>query len=226
MNNRANILYFVEHLCDMAKRESHVNFVRMVQRDILKIVDSVAPDDGSGAANVKVIRKVCLLQLGPFFYNTITPNTQVLASFQQKAVLEPDTVAELEACLKDRETHLEQSVLEPLDQTLTGPTNGNPSQLGDTSQGNATGKATVRPDKRQIEQRIEEDRERHKRFREGIWMVNKNADDDEFQRMWDECSDFGEEDFIAAQEESQERRMPLDLQIEELKKKAQVQKGK
>ena len=63
MNNRANILYFVEHLCDMAKRESHVNFVRMVQRDILIIVDSVAPDDGSGAANVKVIRKVCLLHL-------------------------------------------------------------------------------------------------------------------------------------------------------------------
>ena len=63
MNNRANILYFVEHLCDVAKRESHTNFVRMVKRDILKIVDSVAPDDGSGAANVKVIRKVCLLPL-------------------------------------------------------------------------------------------------------------------------------------------------------------------
>ena len=116
-------------------------------------------------------------------------------------------------------------MLEPLE-TLACPTNGHSSQHGDVSQTNAAGKVTVRPDKRQIEQRIEEDRERHKRFREGIWMINKNAEDDEFQRMWDECSDFGEEDFISAQEESQERRMHLELQIEELKKKAQVQKGK
>lgn len=58
MNNRANIMYFIEHLCDMAQREKHVNFVRMMQRDILLVVDAVAPADGSGAANVKVVRKV------------------------------------------------------------------------------------------------------------------------------------------------------------------------
>ena len=58
MNNRANIMYFIEHLCDMAQRENHLGFVRMMQRDILLVVDSVAPSDGSGAANVKVVRKV------------------------------------------------------------------------------------------------------------------------------------------------------------------------
>lgn len=58
MNNRANIMYFIEHLCDMAQREKHTNFVRMMQRDILLVVDAVAPADGSGAANVKVVRKV------------------------------------------------------------------------------------------------------------------------------------------------------------------------
>ena len=58
MNNRANIMYFIEHLCDMAQRESHGEFVRMIQRDILRVVDAVAPADGSGAANVKVVRKV------------------------------------------------------------------------------------------------------------------------------------------------------------------------
>ena len=58
MNNRANIMYFIEHLCDMAQREKHANFVRMMQRDILLVVDAVAPADGSGAANVKVVRKV------------------------------------------------------------------------------------------------------------------------------------------------------------------------
>ena len=58
MNNRANIMYFIEHLCDMAQRENHIDFVRMMQRDILRVVDAVAPSDGSGAANVKVVRRV------------------------------------------------------------------------------------------------------------------------------------------------------------------------
>ena len=59
MNNRANIMYFIEHLCDMSQRENHLDFVRMMQRDILRVVDAVAPSDGSGAANVKVVRRVC-----------------------------------------------------------------------------------------------------------------------------------------------------------------------
>ncbi len=58
MNNRANIMYFIEHLCDMAQRENHLNFVRMMQQDILLVVDAVAPSDGTGAANVKVVRHV------------------------------------------------------------------------------------------------------------------------------------------------------------------------
>lgn len=58
MNNRANIMYFIEHLCDMSQKENHPDFVRMMQRDILRVVDAVAPSDGSGAANVKVVRRV------------------------------------------------------------------------------------------------------------------------------------------------------------------------
>ncbi len=58
MNNRANIMYFIEQLCDMAQREGDNEFIRMVQRDILRIIDAVAPSNGSGAANVKVVRRV------------------------------------------------------------------------------------------------------------------------------------------------------------------------
>lgn len=54
-------MYFIEHLCDMAAREGHPGYVRMMQRDILTVVDAVAPEDGSGAANVKVVRKVRLV---------------------------------------------------------------------------------------------------------------------------------------------------------------------
>jgi len=61
MNVRANIMYFLEHLCDMAQRDGHIEFIKMVKRDIYAIVDAVAPSDGSGAANVKVVRKVSSL---------------------------------------------------------------------------------------------------------------------------------------------------------------------
>src|ERR1700710_490528 len=85
MNNRANIMYFIEHLCDMAAREGHQDYVRMMQRDILRIVDAVAPEDGSGAANVKVVRKV-------------------LQGLQTKSFLLAQTVSEIEECLKERDT--------------------------------------------------------------------------------------------------------------------------
>ena len=66
MNTRANIMYFIEHLCDMAQRENHPNFVRMIQKDIYTVVDNVAPGDGSGAANVKVVRRVCCPHSAPW----------------------------------------------------------------------------------------------------------------------------------------------------------------
>lgn len=51
-------MFFIEQLCDMAQREHHLEFSRMIQRDIMRIIDAVAPSDGSGAANIKVVRKV------------------------------------------------------------------------------------------------------------------------------------------------------------------------
>jgi CTD kinase subunit gamma len=58
MNTRANIMFFIEHFLDMAAKEGHSNYVKMIQRDIIRIVDAVAPDSGPGAANVKVARLV------------------------------------------------------------------------------------------------------------------------------------------------------------------------
>lgn len=60
MNTRANIMYFIEHLLEMASKERHNDYVRMMQRDIIRVVDAVCPENGSGAANVKVVRKVRL----------------------------------------------------------------------------------------------------------------------------------------------------------------------
>jgi CTD kinase subunit gamma len=68
------------------------------------------------------------------------------------------------------------------------------------------GEAGLRLDKRQIEQRIEEDRERHKRLRENIWAIGSGGDT-EFQRLWQEVSEFGEDDYIAAEEDAMHRRV-------------------
>ncbi|KAL8720372.1 MAG: hypothetical protein Q9225_002760 [Loekoesia sp. 1 TL-2023] len=182
MNNRANIMYFIEHLCDMAQRENHMNFVRMMQKDILMVVDAVAPSDGSGAANVKVVRRV-------------------LQGLQQKGVLLPDTVTEIEGCLKERDTVAEHAALSPVD--ANGQREHSQNQTN-----SAKVNGVSRPDKRQIEQRIEEDRERHKRLRESIWAIGDEGDQ-EFERLWDDISDIGEDDYIAAEEDAMERRQAL-----------------
>ncbi|KAL9003326.1 MAG: hypothetical protein Q9188_003802 [Gyalolechia gomerana] len=184
MNNRANIMYFIEHLCDMAQRENHTNFVRMIQKDILMVVDAVAPSDGSGAANVKVVRRV-------------------LQGLQQKGILLPDTVTEIEGCLKERDTVAEHAVLSPSD--ANGQRDNAQTQMTSTKVNGVS-----RPDKRQIEQRIEEDRERHKRLRESIWAVGDEGDQ-EFERLWDDVSDIGEDDYIAAEEDAIERRQALGM---------------
>lgn len=172
MNIRANIIYFIEHLCDLATRENHLEFIRMIQRDILRIVDAVAPPDGSGAANVKHIRRV-------------------LNGLQSREILSTETVSEIDACLKERENYSAHFFeLEPV-------------QAG---QGDITKSGGMSVDRKQIEQRIEEDRERNKRLRENVWVVPPN-DMKEFETMWDDVSDIGSDDYLQAAEEAEERRI-------------------
>ncbi|KAH7115052.1 CTD kinase subunit gamma CTK3-domain-containing protein [Dendryphion nanum] len=176
MNNRANIMYFIEHLCDLALRESHPEFVRMIQRDILRVINAVAPADGSGAANVKVVRRV-------------------LAGLQAKAVLLPETVVELEAVLQERDIAPSHPFMS------NGGEGGDGRKVAVTVGGR-------RLDKRQIEQRIEEDRERHKRLRESIWAV-PGEDDVELDKLWEEGSSIGEDDYLAGAEDVEERRQGI-----------------
>jgi CTD kinase subunit gamma len=193
MNNRANIMFFIEHLCDMAARENHPDYVRMMQRDILRVVDAVAPEDGSGAANIKVVRKV-------------------LSGLQNKDFLLAQTVAEIEECLKERDTlpdavglssplkeDVEMEVRDVSVQTPKVKTNG------------------VRLDKKQIEQRIEEDRERHKRLREHIWAVPLGGEELEFEKLWGESSDLSEDEEVMGEEEGDERKVAAEIYRDELR---------
>ena len=193
MNNRANIMYFIEHLCDASARESHTAYIRMMERDILRVVDAVAPEDGSGAANVKVVRRV-------------------LQALQQKSFLLPQTIIEIEECLKERDTLPSSS---PADVEMTATSTGGRNGSGAYAHGKL--------DKKQVEQRIEEDRERHKRLRENIWAVPRNGDlEVEWRKLWDETSELGEDDFILYEEEAAERREAAGDWAEEYSMKVKV----
>ncbi|QPH01281.1 hypothetical protein C2857_005480 [Epichloe festucae Fl1] len=169
MNTRANIMFFIEHFLDLAK-EGHADYVRMIQRDIIRVVDAVAPDDGSGATNVKVVRRV-------------------LQGLQSKGHLESQAVSQIEDVLKERETN---------DADISPASPPADVEMTDQSSVPAASKTGQKPaahglDKRQIEQRIEEDRERHKRQRESIWAIPR-MDNAELNKLWEETSDFGEDD--------------------------------
>lgn len=120
---------------------------------------------------------------------------------QQKGILLPDTVTEIEGCLKERDTVAEHAALSPID--ASGQREHPQNQTN-----SAKVNGVSRPDKRQIEQRIEEDRERHKRLRENIWAIGDEGDQ-EFERLWDDISEIGEDDYIAAEEDAIERRQAL-----------------
>ncbi|KAF2027993.1 hypothetical protein EK21DRAFT_102192 [Setomelanomma holmii] len=173
MNTRANIMFFIECLCEMAIKDSAgdgrgidgsaMGYVRMLQRDILRVVECVVGEEG---ANVRVVRKV-------------------LQTLQARTILLPETVSELEAVLKSREVEHGFMSASP------GMKNG-----------------SAKMDKRQIEQRIEEDRERHKRLRESIWAV-PGEDEQEMDKLWEEASDIGEDDYVVAREDREEREQAI-----------------
>ena len=71
-------------------------------------------------------------------------------------------------------------------------------------------------DKRQIEQRIEEDRERHKRLKESVWEVGGGDDErDEFDRMWSETSSLNSDDFAQMKEDSELRKEAMQAEEDE-----------
>jgi CTD kinase subunit gamma len=201
MNNRANIMYFLPALCDTAKAQGEIGYIRMMERDILRIIDLVAPDDGSGAANVKVVRKV-------------------LGILRERTFLQPQTVVELEECIVGRdfgavEASPPHARNKALDATSDAVRSTPHSVVRDATAGSGMFNPGIRLDKRQIEQRIEEDRERHKRARENIWAIGQQpmsglAVDAEFDKLWDDGSGVDEDDYQMAREESEERRRHLE----------------
>lgn len=105
-----------------------------------------------------------------------------------KGFFPADLVQEIEECLRDRV---------PKDLDLASP-----AQAASSSGQPAKRKA----DPRHVEQRIEEDRERHKRLRETMWAVPAGpGDKKESEKLWEETSDWGSDDDLLAKEEAEMR---------------------
>ena len=228
MNNRANIMYFLEHHADVNTRDGgHEPYVDMVRRDIVRIVDAVA----QSGANVKVVRRV-------------------VTGLGEKGVLEAEVVTVIETGLKEKEEKLGrllgcdeedgqedsgpgaapaapgsagttatmavkgQGDGDAMDTSAIGASDGiGGGGAGDSARptprtgagqsGKANGVSKV--DKRAIEQRIEEDRERNKRLRESVWAVSGD-DEQELDQMWEESTPVGRDEHVIADEEADERR--------------------
>lgn len=108
-----------------------------------------------------------------------------------KSILLEQTVLEIEGCLKERDTSIDLG---------SSPANGDDASRSRNGNGTAS---SHRLDKRQIEQRIEEDRERHKRMRESMWAVPGTIEE-EAMKLLEETSDLGEDDHILGREEWEE----------------------
>ncbi|KAF2423709.1 hypothetical protein EJ08DRAFT_682094 [Tothia fuscella] len=151
INLRANIMYFIEHLCDAAKREGHLDYVRNVERDLGRICDLVAPGERGGATNIKVVRKV-------------------LQNLQNKSLLQQSSCSKVESAFTSREITALSKLSKSLPPTTTSTTamDIDPPSQATTSKPDGIHEL----DEKDVEQRMEEDRERHKRTREDMWAVD------------------------------------------------------
>ena len=208
MNSRANIMYFLEHFCDVSRADAgHPPYVDMVRRDLGKIVAGVvripstttAANAGVGA-NIKVVRKV-------------------MENLRVKGVIDENLVKLVESDLKRREAERRSAEGERDEDgnVKMGDVSGRDKERDSGRKADSREKHSSRSlkdggsvrnghkvDRRSIEQRIEEDRERNKRLRESVWAV-EGDDADELGKLWDDTSDLNDDDYLIAKEEAEER---------------------
>lgn len=184
-------MYFLEHFCDMAIKENHGAYVEMVQRDMMKIVAAVVGGGKGGAgANIKVARKV-------------------VGDLGGRGWLGTEVVGVIEEDLKRREVERSRLLVDEGGDDIERRGSEKEKRVESRDKRDAKSRegksnGVNRVDKRAIEQRIEEDRERNKRLRESVWAVNGD-EDEELNRLWEETSDLCEDDFAIAREEADER---------------------
>ncbi|KZV69782.1 hypothetical protein PENSPDRAFT_608211 [Peniophora sp. CONT] len=205
INNRINILYFLDSLCEssvLAKNSTHPHqlgsgsappyYLEYVSRDLRKVVGYVVPEGRTGLPNLLSTR-------------------QMLDDWRSKRVIDPQIVDEALTTLDSR-----QAPLEGTDAPSSPLVEAPPSRRSSTSKSDAL-------PRNEIFKRMEEDRERHKRLRERRWVQPTNPApalhagqlvsflpltdgqlpiDIEFDNEWETTSDWNEDDDDAVAEEN------------------------
>ncbi|KAI0319262.1 CTD kinase subunit gamma CTK3-domain-containing protein [Amylostereum chailletii] len=216
INNRINILYFLDALCEsslLAKAHPGPNtsnssyYVDYVARDLSIIISNVVPEGRTGLPNLMSTK-------------------QVLDDWRSKRVIDPQKVDDVLSTLVAREN------------LPSSPPPTLPSPLASASALPGSSHTESLP-RVEVFKRIEEDRERHKRLRERRWVQpishapppalatflpltddgdgeNELTLDIEFENEWETTSDWNEDDDDAVAEENElcfpgEGEQPMDL---------------
>lgn len=200
MNLRIKIWGVWEELSEMAARDDYTEYLNRIRENIQHFMDNICPPERPIAANIRIVSKG-------------------LERMHKLGVFTDLRAKELEEMLQKRASLMPNLELNP-----AGPVHKQDTKedIQETKHRwpNAFSDVRVsgmkRPtDKKQIEQRIEEDRERHKRLKESIWQIG-DGENEESNKMWDECSDIDEGDLMAAEDETSEM---LGISIEDLRKR-------
>jgi CTD kinase subunit gamma len=124
---------------------------------------------------------------------------------------------EIEECLRERDTLPDHVGLSSPVAIAKAEAGGSASiDAPESSKAKPTGAAAQRLDKKQIEQRIEEDRERHKRLREHQWAISNDDDDAELNQLLEETSSIGSDDYRLFEDEALQREQCAKEHAEEM----------
>lgn len=205
MNLRIKIWGVWEELAEMAARDEYIEYLNRIRENIQHFMDNICPPERPIAANIRIVSKG-------------------LERMHKLGVFTDTRVKELDEMLQQRASLMQNgdlNAIEPVHQpTRKEDIHESKHQWPMAFSSNARTSGMKRPtDKKQIEQRIEEDRERHKRLKESIWQIG-DGENEESDKMWDECSDIDEGDLMAAEDETSEM---LGVSIEDLRKRISVQ---
>lgn len=199
INSRINILYFLDSLCETCLLlRSHSSTANGPQ-----YVDFVSRD------LQKVVESV--VPEGRAGLPNLTSTKQILENWRSKRIIDPQKVDDVINALNSRSTQPDPTA------------NGTSSHDQPQQPSRSSSKRSSQLSRNEIQKRIEEDRERHKRLRERRWVqptslkaalfVNPQllsllpdgeeepSVDIEFDNDWETTSDWNEDDEEAAGEE-------------------------
>lgn len=200
LNSRINLLYFLESLVssivtNTAKtNENQSPYINNLEKDFPIILKKIVPNQ-----NLINLKSSCdILANIEKYYNV--DNTDLKKTFDSVSLDNIETEIDtdenssgFEGAWKFLITNKQRGLKERLNQ-LNGETNGVDASCVVEEDSN-----TLKPfTKEQILSRIEADRERHKRFKEVNWIVNRpngKIDYNEFEKIWEKHQQLDDDDY-------------------------------